>query len=164
MIRQRVSVFSRLRKSLFFFPAQHLCSSVDICCFHSPSHGGEEAMCVALCCLHKTSISSSLFSTACCIIFCLDGSYQKDVLRFFLLKNYTCRHWCLTSAVILTWREALSVAPSVDSYLPQKHKDTAAASLEEGIKPRQGSSCKYEGDPGHFATVCYLYPSAPLRM
>lgn len=124
-------------------------------------------MCVALCCLHKTSISSSLFSTACCIIFCLDGSFHKDVFRLhggiFFYKTHAdigVSYKCCD----FMWRKALSVAPSVDSYLPQKHNDMAAASLEEGINPRQGSSCKYEGDPGHFATVCYLYPSSPLRM
>ena len=35
----------------------------------------------------------------------------------------------------------------------------AAASLEVGINPRRGSSCRR--DPGRGATVCYLYPSSP---
>lgn len=106
----------------------HLCSSVDICCFHSPSHGGEEAMSIALCCLHKTSISSSLFSTASCIIFssasmgaiakmlldCSGGTFlweKKKTRRADIGVSYKCCDFMR--------RKALSVALSVvvDSYL-----------------------------------------------
>lgn len=72
------------------------------------------------------------------------------------------------------WREALSVALSavVDSYpeiAPQTHNDMPAASLEEGINPRQDSSCRNEGIQGILPQSATFIPpcpllSSPLRM
>jgi len=107
MIRPCVSVFNRVATETCLV-RHHLCSLVDICCSPPPSHGGEEAVCVASCCLHKTSISSGLFSTACCIRLVCASSCLLDcskesvcvniVIMYFFIKYDVCRQ-CYISQV-----------------------------------------------------------------
>lgn len=69
MAPQCVSVFSRLWKRLLLAcstPFMRLRGHL-LCSFPQPRRWRGHGTCVALCCLHKTSISSGLFCTPCCI-------------------------------------------------------------------------------------------------
>lgn len=88
--------------------------------------------------------------------FCLSdcGKY------FFLIKKKKCpgivfKVLQIISLFMLSSAVLSALAPSYLIHI-HKHKDMAAACLEEFINPRRGSSCERKGDPGQFATVCYL--------
>ena len=82
MAPQCVSVFSRLWKRLLLAcstPFMRLCGHL-LCSFLQPPW----YVCVALCCLHKTSISSGLFCTPCCITFLSVWTEAITTMHFLL--------------------------------------------------------------------------------
>lgn len=127
------------RGSSGLVPFMQLCRHL---LFSFRSHGREEAMCVALCCLHKISISSSLFSN-------MKHSFSSiaEGIYFSWIKGVQ-KLVCLFTFWECIWPESISVALSavVESYLntpppplhSHKHNDMASASVQEGINSAAG--------------------------